>query len=212
MNLGDLRKEYRLKELRGNNLHKNPLNQFLLWLIEAQKAQVLEPTAMVLGTATKAGNISTRTVLLKHVGEDGFIFFTNYESRKAHEIAENPNVSATFLWKELERQVNIHGTVKKISIELSREYFSRRPRKSQLGSACSKQGSPIGCRKVLENEYSRLEKMYAGKEIPMPENWGGYIIEPYYYEFWQGRENRLHDRFEYRLEENEQWKISRLSP
>ena len=165
---------------------------------------------MVLATCTKKGRPSTRTVLLKHADENGFIFFTNYESRKAQEINANPRVSATFLWKELERQVIIEGNVEKIE-DISKEYFAKRPRKSQLGAAASHQGNVVPSRKILEEEYERLDKLYEGCEVPCPEFWGGFIIKADYYEFWQGRLNRLHDRFRYQFSGG-QWIIDRLSP
>lgn len=212
MNLEDLRKEYRLRELRRSDLLEDPLSQLLLWLDEAYQAQVPEPNAMVLATSSKLDIVSSRTVLLKQVNHEGLFFFTNYGSRKAQEIAENPNVSVTFLWKELERQVTVQGIVQKTSREISQEYFSKRPRKSQLGAAASRQSQDIESREVLEKEYARLEELYKDKEIETPADWGGYIINPFTYEFWQGRENRLHDRFLYTRIENDNWKIVRLSP
>lgn len=212
MNFGDLRKEYRARALERKMLLEDPLPQFLLWLQEANQVQIIEPTAMVLATATRTGQVSSRTVLLKHADEDGFIFFTNYGSKKAQDIAENPQASVTFLWKELERQVNIQGHIKKTSHETSQAYFSKRPRQSQLGSAASRQSREISSRQVLEEEYLRLEELFKGREIPLPEEWGGFILEPTSYEFWQGRENRLHDRFIYKKESEGKWKISRLAP
>ncbi len=211
MELHDLRSFYSSHELRRKGLLPDPLKQFQQWLKEAQAAQVPEPTAMLLATCTLSGLPSTRTVLLKQLDENGFVFFTNYESRKAQEIAENPHVSATFLWKELERQVNIQGTIKKTSREVSERYFAKRPRQSQLGAAASHQGTIIPSRDILEKEYHRLEELYHGQEIPCPAFWGGYIIQPKVYEFWQGRPNRLHDRFSYQWMD-EQWVIERLSP
>ena len=211
MDLGDLRSDYISQELRRKDLLINPLEQFQAWLQDAQKAQVPEPNAMVLATCKKTGFPSTRTVLLKQVDESGLIFFTNYESRKAKEIEENPQVSATFLWKALERQVVIQGTAKKTSREISEKYFARRPRQSQLGAAASQQGTIISSRTVLEEEYARLDKLYGNSEVPCPKFWGGFIIKPNYYEFWQGRPNRLHDRFKYQFSDG-QWVIERLAP
>jgi pyridoxamine 5'-phosphate oxidase len=211
MDLDDLRSNYTSEELRRKDLLINPLEQFQKWLKEAVTSRVLEPNAMVLATCTKMGLPSTRTVLLKQVDVQGFIFFTNYESRKSQEIDENPHVSATFLWKELERQVTIQGSVKKTSRDIAIKYFAKRPRKSQLGTAASHQGKIIPSREILEKEYARLDKTYEGREVPCPEFWGGFIIQPVYYEFWQGRPNRLHDRFRYQLS-GSQWLIDRLSP
>lgn len=211
MDLSHLRSEYTFKELRRGDLLINPIDQFKAWLKDARTAQIPEPNAMILATCTKTGRPSTRTVLLKHVDENGFIFFTNYESRKAQEINVNPRASATFVWKEIERQVIIEGIVERTSRDISKEYFAKRPRKSQLGAAASHQGTVVPSRKILEEEYARLDKLYEGREVPCPEFWGGFIIKPDYYEFWQGRPNRLHDRFRYQLSGG-QWTIDRLSP
>lgn len=212
MNLADLRREYKLRQLRKENLSADPIQQFLLWFEEAKQSEVLEPNAMVLATSSKSGIVSSRTVLLKHIDSEGLYFFTNYESRKARDMRENSNVSVTFLWKELERQVTVQGIARKTSRELSIDYFSKRPRQSQLGAAASHQSQEIESRTVLEKEFARLEDVYKNKEVETPEEWGGYIIKPLSYEFWQGRESRLHDRFMYARMENENWKIVRLSP
>lgn len=211
MNLGDLRMQYTMQDLRRKDLLDNPVEQFQKWLTEAQKASIIEPNAMVLSTCNAKGIPSSRTVLLKHFDEEGCIFFTNYLSRKAQEIQENPYVAITFLWKELERQVLIQGKVEKTSRATSEEYFSKRPRQSQLGAAASQQSQVVPNRKFLEDEYSRLDKLFEKQTIPCPKNWGGFLIKPSIYEFWQGRPNRLHDRFRYRLS-NHQWIIERLSP
>lgn len=211
MELEDLRSHYSSQELRRKDLEDNPLKQFQRWFEEVQNKPILEPNAMILATCTKNGLPSSRTVLLKYFDDKGFIFFTNYESRKAQDIQDNPRASAVFLWKELERQVIIQGKVEKTSREISENYFSRRPRQSQLGSAASHQGKVIQSRSVLEKEYERLDKLYEGREIPCPEFWGGFMIKPDYYEFWQGRPNRLHDRFRYQLVDG-RWIIDRLSP
>lgn len=211
MNLGDLRMQYTMQDLRRKDLLNNPVEQFQKWLLEAQKANIVEPNAMVLATSNALGIPSSRTVLLKHFDEAGLIFFTNYQSRKAQEIQENPYVAITFLWKELERQILIQGKVEKTSRATSEEYFSKRPRKSQLGAAASQQSQIVPCRKVLEDEYDRLDKLFDKQPIPCPKNWGGFLIKPSSYEFWQGRPNRLHDRFRYQLSNN-QWIIERLSP
>lgn len=211
MNLGDLRMQYTMQDLRRKDLLDNPVEQFQKWLTEAQKASIIEPNAMVLATCNAKGIPSSRTVLLKHFDEQGLIFFTNYLSRKAQEIQENPYVAITFLWKELERQVLIQGKVEKTSRAISEEYFSKRPRQSQLGAAASQQSQVVPNRKCLEDEYNRLDKLFEKQTIPCPKNWGGFLIKPSSYEFWQGRPNRLHDRFRYSLSNN-QWIIERLSP
>lgn len=211
MNLENQRTDYKNQELRRKDLLINPFDQFQVWLKEAQTAKVLEFNAMVLSTSTKAGQPSSRTVLLKHADEKGFIFFTNYKSRKAQEIEENPYVSAVFHWKEMERQVIIEGSVEKTSRDISEKYFAKRPRQSQLGTASSSQSTVIPTRKVLEEELSRLDQLYKDSEIPCPPFWGGFSIKPQYFEFWQGRPNRVHDRFRYKLVEG-RWVIDRLSP
>lgn len=211
MDLHDLRSDRSSQEFRRRNLQPDPIKQFQTWFEEAIAEKVYEPNAMTLATSTKEGQPSTRTVLLKQFDEQGFVFFTNYASKKAVEIALNPQVSVTFFWKEMERQVNIQGTVEKTSRTLSEKYFAKRPRKSQLGAAASRQSQVIPNRKTLEDEYQRLENLYEGHDIPCPEMWGGFIIHPFCFEFWQGRPNRIHDRFRYQLNEG-QWIIERLSP
>lgn len=211
MDLEKLRLEYSLKELRRKNLKENPFDQFNNWLDEAIENKIIEPNSFVLATTTLQGQPSSRTVLLKNADLHGFIFFTHYDSLKGKEIEANPQVAATFLWKEMERQVNIQGKIKKTNLEVSKLYFSKRPRASQLGALASKQSQMIASRDLLEKEYERLNNLYQNKPIPMPKNWGGYIIEPFLFEFWQGRQNRLHDRFRYLLKD-EQWVIERLSP
>nr|WP_166156105.1 MULTISPECIES: pyridoxamine 5'-phosphate oxidase [unclassified Neochlamydia]MBS4169668.1 Pyridoxine/pyridoxamine 5'-phosphate oxidase [Neochlamydia sp. AcF95]NGY95177.1 Pyridoxine/pyridoxamine 5'-phosphate oxidase [Neochlamydia sp. AcF84] len=211
MDLEKLGAEYAKKVLKREDLQADPVKQFQAWLEEAYALQILEPNAMVLATCSKAGLPSIRTVLLKNLDERGLTFFTNYESRKAQEINANPQVSVIFLWKELERQVVIQGLAEKTSREVSTSYFDKRPRQSQLGAVASHQGRILSSRKILEEEYERLSVIYEGLKIPCPEKWGGFIIKPYYYEFWQGRTNRLHDRFSYHLAE-QIWHIQRLSP
>lgn len=211
LDIKHLRREYKSKPLKEENLYESPFDQFTLWFIEAQKAEITEANAMILSTTTKKGRPSSRAVLLKDCScEKGLLFFTNNESRKAREIGENPFVSVTFLWTELARQINIEGTVSKIPDEEAREYFERRPRGSQLGSWASHQDQ-IVTREQLEQSYQKYEKEFEEKEIPAPPYWSGFRIQPTRFEFWQGRENRLHDRFQYSLDRNH-WVISRLSP
>lgn len=211
VDLSKIRIEYSKRELEQENLKESPFEQFQKWLDEAIRAKIREPNAMALATASSSGRPSNRMVLLKDFSEKGAVFFTSYESRKAKEINENPRASAVFFWKELERQVLMEGGVEKISYDDTLAYFSGRPRGSQLGSLASHQDAVIPSRKILEQEYSRLELLYKDKEIPVPAHWGGFRIIPSAFEFWQGRSDRLHDRFRYTLE-NDNWKIERISP
>lgn len=210
MDIGDLRRDYRQRKLERNNLDKNPFEQFKLWLGEAIKSEVLEPNAMILSTATKTGIPSSRTVLLKEIDERGLIFFTNKESRKAKEMIENPEVSLVFWWAPLERQVAIQGKAEQIDKADDENYFTKRPRGNQLGCWASRQGAVISSREILEDEFRRLDELYKDK-VPLPPFWGGFRIIPTRFEFWQGRSNRLHDRFMYQ-KENGSWTICRLSP
>ncbi|MBA3721314.1 MAG: pyridoxamine 5'-phosphate oxidase [Parachlamydiaceae bacterium] len=211
LNLKQLRREYQYQPFSRDDLAPNPFDQFVKWFEEAKRVGVMEPNAMVLATATAEGKPSTRTVLLKGVENGGFIFFTNIESRKAKEIGQNPLVSVTFLWLEMTRQITIEGIAELVSKEETSGYFASRPRGSQLGSSASRQDQIIESREILEKRYQELEKKYEGKSIPPPEYWGGYRIIPSRFEFWQGQENRLHDRFQYVLDEGV-WQIDRLSP
>jgi len=211
MNMNDFRKNYNFSTLSKFDLDKNPLFQFKKWLDESISAKLIEPNAMALSTSTKVGRPSCRMVLLKQFDESGFVFFTNYNSRKSQEIQENSFAAITFWWKEFERQVRIEGSVQKTLKEESALYFSKRPRKSQLAALASNQGSKISSRAVLEEEYAKLEKQYEGKDVKVPECWGGYRLVPESYEFWQGREDRMHDRFTYTFD-NGHFVIDRLSP
>jgi pyridoxamine 5'-phosphate oxidase len=171
----------------------------------------IEPTAMFLATATKDGRPSGRVVLLKRVGADGFVFFTNYQSQKGTDIESNPQVEACFFWDKLERTVRVHGTVMRATAQESEEYFHKRPRLSQIGALASNQSQPVENREVLEKHFAELEKRYETTEIPKPPDWGGYIIAPETIEFWQGRPSRLHDRLRY-VKSAGGWTIERLSP
>lgn len=209
--ISEIRTEYLKKTLSKNDVDGNPINQFKLWFDEALECDVNEPTAMTLATADKDGKVSARIVLLKKVDEEGFTFFTNYESAKGKELAENPNAAIVFYWQELERQVRIEGKVKNTSEEESDTYFKSRPLGSKLSAAISKQSEEVTDRNFLMKLRNDLEIELNGREVPRPKNWGGYIIIPNGFEFWQGRENRLHDRIEYK-KENGNWKIRRLAP
>jgi pyridoxamine 5'-phosphate oxidase len=211
MSLADLRKDYSLSGLLEKDLARDPFRQFEKWFQEAEAAKLVEPNAMTLATATKDGRPSARTVLLKGIDGRGFVFYTNYESRKGRELAENPRASLVFPWIALERQVIVEGTLAKLSREESAAYFHSRPRASQLGAWVSQQSSIITGRPVLEDAMKALEKKHAGAEIPLPPAWGGYRLSPESVEFWQGRRSRLHDRLRYRREAGE-WIVERLAP
>ena len=211
MPIADLRRSYTLAGLRRADLNPDPIAQFSKWLQQAIDAQLLEPTAMTLATAGKAGRPSARIVLLKGVDERGLIFYTNYESRKGRELAENSNAALAFYWPELERQVRANGTVSKLSRDESDKYFQSRPRGHQLGAWVSTQSDVIANRGVLEERLEQFEKRYPDT-VPLPPFWGGYILSPTEIEFWQGRPNRLHDRFRYSRQRDDRWLIERLAP
>jgi len=210
--LANLRREYTLNGLAEANCDASPFNQFDHWFKDAVSSidENAHANAMQLSTATKDGKPSSRIVLLKDYSEAGLTFFTNYDSRKAQEIAENPQVSLLFFWEELERQIRIEGTLIKTSREISDEYFHSRPVESQLGAICSEQSAPLDSRETLEKAFNAKEEKY-GDQIPLPDNWGGYTVIPDYFEFWQGRQNRLHDRVTYTLEDDS-WVMGRISP
>jgi pyridoxamine 5'-phosphate oxidase len=212
MSLADLRKDYSLSGLLEKDLARDPFRQFDKWFAEAQAAKVVEPNAMTLATATRDGHPSARTVLLKGVDGRGFVFYTNYESRKGRDLAENPRATLLLPWLALERQVIIEGTVAKITREESAAYFHSRPRASQLGAWVSQQSSIITGRAPLEDAMKALEKKHAGAEVPLPPAWGGYRLTPETVEFWQGRRSRLHDRLRYRREASGTWTVERLAP
>lgn len=211
ININRLRREYSSKKLDLKDLNRDPFLQFKIWFEEAKNSGTLEPNSMTLATASKQGKPSSRTILLKEIDDRGFIFFTNYESRKAHELDENPFASLTFFWAEIEKQIIIEGTAEKLEEQKNENYFSIRPRGSQIGAWASHQDQVIDSKTILEQEYEAIKKKYEGKLIPKPPYWGGYRVIPTKFEFWQGRENRLHDRFQYSLEESI-WLIVQLSP
>jgi pyridoxamine 5'-phosphate oxidase len=234
MNLSDFREDYRRGALERTALDPNPLAQFETWFREAtgevsqsrwrkigialfklwsaiRNHRPADVNAMTLATADRNGRPSTRTVLLKGVDERGFIFFTNYGSRKGCELAENPNAALTFFWSELERQVCVAGTVTRLPVAESERYFKSRPRGSQIAAWASNQTEPISDRSLLEAKWRELEKTYP-QDVPLPPNWGGFILRPEQVEFWQGRASRLHDRFSYVRQADGNWKLERLSP
>lgn len=210
-NLADIRKQYSLKTLERPDLADDPLSQFDAWFQDALEAEILEPNAMVLATADSEGRPSARVVLLKGVQDGAFVFYSNYESRKGKDMAENPQAALVFNWLDLERQVRIEGRVQKVSQDVSEAYFHSRPRGSQLGAWVSKQSQVISGREVLDERLAKLEQRYPDT-VPLPDFWGGYMVTPARVEFWQGRSNRLHDRFVYDLQKDGTWSLERLSP
>ncbi len=211
INIADIRKEYKLKSLLENDVDADPLRQFQQWWNEALLSNIEEPNAMTLATSNREGKPSARIVLLKGFSNDGFVFFTNYESRKANQLKENLHAAILFFWKELERQVRIEGTVTKISEEKSTEYFLTRPALSKISAWSSPQSTVIANRDELEEKVTKYQEQFGNGEIPRPPNWGGYVVKPTVIEFWQGRRNRLHDRLQYTLS-NDNWIIERLAP
>jgi pyridoxamine 5'-phosphate oxidase len=207
----NLRKEYSLRTLDESSVHPDPFVQFARWFGEAMTIRSPEPNAMILATAAREGKPSARVVLMKGFDGRGFLFYTNYESRKSAELQQNPNAALLFYWGELEREVRIEGTVEKTSREESEEYFRSRPVESQLGAWASRQSEVIPNRTVLEQNVAELKARYGDVPIPLPPFWGGFRLRPRIFEFWQGRPNRLHDRIRYTHNANT-WLIERLSP
>jgi pyridoxamine 5'-phosphate oxidase len=213
MNTADLRREYHRAALNETDVDASPVTQFERWLAEAVEARLPEPTAMTLATAGENGRPAARIVLLKGVDAGGFLFFTNYESRKAAELAAHPHAALLFHWVELERQVRIEGEVARAPAADSDAYFASRPRLSRIGAWASPQSKPIPDRAWLEREFAAAQERFAAdpESIPRPSHWGGYRLAPSTFEFWQGRRSRLHDRIRYRLEDAH-WRIERLAP
>lgn len=209
--LFDIRRDFALKTLDEQDVTPDPIVFFEQWFNEAIQAEALEPNAMNLATATPDGRPSSRIVLLKQIKPEGFVFFTNYDSKKGIQLANNKYCALNFVWHELERQVRIEGTVYKIPDTESDSYFEVRPAKSKLGAWASPQSAVIPNRQYLEQLVFDFEKRFAGKQILRPSNWGGYIVKPFMIEFWQGRKSRLHDRIRYTLT-NGEWMIERLAP
>lgn len=212
INIADIRQEYKKGGLRESAIPADPFSLFNSWLQEALDKKVEEPTAVLVGTVSPEGRPSIRTVLLKGVHDGKFIFYTNYESRKGKHLAQNPYISLTFVWHELERQIHIEGKAMKVPPEESDEYFRKRPYKSRIGARISPQSQPIKSRMQLIRAFIKEAARWMGKEVERPDNWGGYAVTPTRIEFWQGRPNRLHDRFLYTLQSEGKWEINRLSP
>lgn len=210
--VADLRKEYTRAGLREADADPNPIDQFRKWFDEALAADLHEPNATTLATATPDGRPSARIVLLKGFDERGFVFYTNYEGRKGRELDENPYCALVFYWGELERQVRVEGLASRVSAEDSDAYYGSRPRGTRLGAWVSEQSRPVEDRDTLERRLRELEAEYEGRDIPRPSFWGGYRVEPEEIEFWQGRESRLHDRLLYRRFEGGGWDMVRLQP
>ena len=199
------------RRLSHDDLDPDPIVQFRSWLSEADRAQIPLPNAMGLATADAEGRPSVRHVLLRGLDERGFAFFTNHTSRKGRELAENPHAAIVFLWKELDRQVSASGSVSPLSREESAVYFASRPRAARIGAWASRQSAVLGDREELQARVAAVEARFPADDVPLPEFWGGFVLRPEWFEFWQGRESRLHDRFRYAREQN-RWHIERLYP
>jgi pyridoxamine 5'-phosphate oxidase len=212
MQIADIRKDYRLQTLDEAGVAPDPLQQFGIWWQEALQSEIVEVNAMTLATANEQGIPSARIVLLKGFDERGFVFFSNYESKKAGDLQVNPFASLVFFWKELERQVRISGRVEKVTELESDQYFQSRPEGSRIGAWASPQSTVISSRQVIEEKVEALQASFEGKEIPRPLHWGGYRVVPSSIEFWQGRSSRLHDRIQYTLQSDDNWVIDRLAP
>jgi len=212
MALADMRKDYSLAGLLEKDLAKNPFRQFEQWFQEAEAAKIPEPNAMTLATCGRDGRPAARTVLLKGCDGRGFVFYSNYESRKGRELDANPRATLLFPWVAMERQITVEGPVGRVTREESEVYFHSRPRQSQLAAWASPQSIAVAGRAVIEESFRVIEKKYEGREVPLPPNWGGFRLAPETVEFWQGRRSRLHDRLRYRRETGGDWVVERLAP
>jgi pyridoxamine 5'-phosphate oxidase len=210
--LSELRRNYGDQPLDPDTLAPDPIEQFHRWFQQASSAGLIECNAMSVATVDAAGRPSTRMVLLKAYDAAGFVFYTNVESRKARQIAANPNVALLLFWADLHRQVRIEGTAERVSTTETLRYFLKRPRDSQLGAWVSNQSQVISSRQLLEQKFAEIKRKFANGQVPLPDFWGGYRVRPSAMEFWQGRENRLHDRFLYTRGAGADWTINRLAP
>lgn len=209
--LNEIRRDFTAQRLDRSSVERSPFLQFAKWFEEAVGSQLIDNNAFTLSTSDKKGHISSRILLLRDAREDGFVFYTNYNSHKGRQMADNPNVALNFFWAPLERQVRIEGVVEKLSSDESDQYFASRPRASQIGAWASDQSETIKNRVFLEQRVKDLEEQFKDKEVPRPPHWGGYIVKPSLVEFWQGRPGRLHDRIVYH-KEGDTWRLERLSP
>ena len=210
-NIAEIRKDYKLQSLLESDISQDPFEQFGYWWNDAVNSDIDEVNAMTLATSTISGTPSARIVLLKGYSNEGFKFFTNYQSHKAGEMELNPKVALVFFWKELERQIRIEGTVEKVSAEESDEYFESRPIKSKIGAWASPQSKTVSNRLWIEESFEEYSNKFIEEVVPRPPHWGGYIVKPSLLEFWQGRRSRLHDRIQFK-KEGIGWKIERLAP
>jgi pyridoxamine 5'-phosphate oxidase len=212
LELENLRREYLRGGLKQADLLADPIKQFELWLEQAINLDIADPTAMVVGTVSQSGQPSQRIVLLKHLDEKGFVFYTNYGSRKAKDLAGNSKISLLFPWHGIDRQVKIAGEATKISSAESLKYFLSRPKDSQLAAWASEQSQPLSSRQFLMTQLENMKQKFSNGDIPLPDFWGGIRVKPQKIEFWQGGEHRLHDRFEYNLQTDGSWPVQRLAP
>ena len=210
--IADIRRDYQLQSLLETDIEKNPIDQFSTWWNQAIESQIEEVNAMTLATVDANHKPSARIVLLKEFDENGFVFYTNYNSKKGLDMLNNKNVALVFFWKELERQVRIEGTAEKVSEGISDAYFNSRPEMSRIGAWASPQSTVIHSREILETNFQMYQTEFEKKEINRPPHWGGYIVKPELIEFWQGRSSRLHDRMVYEKDGDKEWKINRLAP
>ncbi|MEX1188748.1 MAG: pyridoxamine 5'-phosphate oxidase [Bacteroidia bacterium] len=211
-NLLALRKEYKMAVLDEAHTSHLPMEQFKTWFGEAVESKIMEPNAMMLATVDAHGQPSARIVLVRDILSSGIGFYTNYESRKSRELEHQPKAAITFFWPELERQVRFEGVIEKMSREDSEKYFAQRPRGSQIGAWTSPQSEVIGSRNIIQQAEEKYQKDFEGKDVPCPPHWGGFLLKIHYSEFWQGRENRLHDRICYKLSKEGVWERFRIAP